>query len=267
MASDVACPDPRSRLHSLVGSRGPFLGADLPPADRRAQVFVQDAAYGTGAQRRLVPDETEHGAMLIQVRPPASSKTATPNRMLPVIPGDRNELVESPGTRSGATRREVGPFGYAGIGELVGNVRPHAEPEIAIRHQGVGHEFGRSANVALDDAVRVVELIEGRPVVAELRVGGTECHVAGTAGLAYNLLEHCSSLCCTFHAGGAKVVSNAVPGCSAFQPATRSLIACCGLLATAKSFSCWNRDSKSGSVGESSRPPVSGLAVDGLHLR
>src|SRR5215471_15118380 len=39
VASDVACPDPRSRLHSLVGSRGPFLGADLPPAERRAQVL------------------------------------------------------------------------------------------------------------------------------------------------------------------------------------------------------------------------------------
>ena len=32
--------------------------------------------------------------MLVQVGPPASSKTATPNHVLPVIPGDRNELVE-----------------------------------------------------------------------------------------------------------------------------------------------------------------------------
>src|SRR6516225_7240578 len=56
--------------------------------------LVQDAACGTGAQRRLVLDETEHGAMLVQVGPPASSKTATPNHVLPVIPGDRNELVE-----------------------------------------------------------------------------------------------------------------------------------------------------------------------------
>src|SRR6516165_1341867 len=30
-------------------------------------------------RRRLVLDETEHGAMLVQVGPPASSKTATPN--------------------------------------------------------------------------------------------------------------------------------------------------------------------------------------------
>src|SRR5262249_2596508 len=56
--------------------------------------LAQDAACGTGAQRRLVLDETEHRAMLVQVGPPASSKTATPNHGLPVIPGDRNELVE-----------------------------------------------------------------------------------------------------------------------------------------------------------------------------
>src|SRR5215467_6327370 len=31
---------------------------------------------------------------LSQVGPPASSKTATPNHVFPVIPGDRNELVE-----------------------------------------------------------------------------------------------------------------------------------------------------------------------------
>src|SRR6516162_6847639 len=51
------------------------------PASGRASRagLVQDAACGTGAQRRLVLDETEHGAMLVQVGPPASSKTATPN--------------------------------------------------------------------------------------------------------------------------------------------------------------------------------------------
>src|SRR5262245_3689488 len=67
------------------------------PASGRASRagLVQDAACGTGAQRRLVLDETEHGAMLVQVGGPlASSKTATPNHVLPVIPGDRNELVE-----------------------------------------------------------------------------------------------------------------------------------------------------------------------------
>ena len=39
MASDAASPDPRSKLHSLVRLSGPFLGADLPPAERRAQVL------------------------------------------------------------------------------------------------------------------------------------------------------------------------------------------------------------------------------------
>jgi hypothetical protein len=39
VASDVACPDLRLKLHSLVRSRGPFLGADLPSAERRAQVL------------------------------------------------------------------------------------------------------------------------------------------------------------------------------------------------------------------------------------
>ena len=89
---------------------GPFLGADLPPAERRAQVLsrmpLEDAACGTGAQRRLVLDQTEHGAMLVQVGPPASSKTARPNHVLPVIPGDRNELVEC---HSEATRGRSAP--------------------------------------------------------------------------------------------------------------------------------------------------------------
>ena len=82
------------------------------PASGRASRagLVQDAAYGTGAQRRLVLDEPEHGAMLVQVGPPASSKTATPNHVLPVIPGDRNELVEchSEATRG---RSPVCPIG------------------------------------------------------------------------------------------------------------------------------------------------------------
>ena len=66
------------------------------PASGRAPRagLVQDAACGTGAQRRLVLDETEHGAMLVQVGPPAPSETARPNGVLPVIPGDGKELVE-----------------------------------------------------------------------------------------------------------------------------------------------------------------------------
>src|SRR6185436_8371904 len=49
-----------------------------------------DAACGTGAQRRLVLDETEHNAKLVQGGPPAPSKTAPPNGVLPVIPGERS---------------------------------------------------------------------------------------------------------------------------------------------------------------------------------
>ena len=72
---------------SPVRIRGPiaFLGEikrTIPrsrPASGRAPRtgLVQDAACGTGAQRRLVLDETEHGAILVQVGPPASSKAAT----------------------------------------------------------------------------------------------------------------------------------------------------------------------------------------------
>jgi hypothetical protein len=76
VVSDVSCPNPRFKVYSLVRSRGPFLGADLPLGGAPRAGLVQDAACGTGAQRRLVLDETEHGAMLVQVGPPASSKTA-----------------------------------------------------------------------------------------------------------------------------------------------------------------------------------------------
>ena len=64
------------------------------PASGRASRagLVQDAACGTGAQRRLVLDETEHGAMLVQVGPPASSKTATPNH--PAIEMNSSSVTE-----------------------------------------------------------------------------------------------------------------------------------------------------------------------------
>jgi hypothetical protein len=57
--------------------------------------LVQDADCGTGAQRRLVLDETEHGAMLVQVGPPAPSETARPNGVRPVIPGDGKKSSRS----------------------------------------------------------------------------------------------------------------------------------------------------------------------------
>ena len=66
MASDAASPDPRSKLHSLVRLSGPFLGADLPPAERRAQVLSRMPLAAPARQRRLVLDETKHGAMLVK---------------------------------------------------------------------------------------------------------------------------------------------------------------------------------------------------------
>ena len=64
MASDVAWPDLQDQIAFLGETRGPFLGAD--PSGRAPRAgLVQDAACGTGAQRRLVVDETEHGAILV----------------------------------------------------------------------------------------------------------------------------------------------------------------------------------------------------------
>src|SRR3954467_5071706 len=90
--SPVRIEDPD--LHSF-GETKRTIPRSRPASGRASRAgLVQDAACGTGAQRRLVLDETEHGAMLVQVGPPASSKTAMPNHVLPVIPGHRNELVE-----------------------------------------------------------------------------------------------------------------------------------------------------------------------------
>src|SRR5215831_12148976 len=92
MALDVASPDSRSKLHSLVRLSGPFLGADLPLAERRAQVLSRMplAAPARSAGSSWTRPSTT--LCLSRVGPPASPKTATPNHMLPVIPGDRNEL-------------------------------------------------------------------------------------------------------------------------------------------------------------------------------
>src|SRR5215469_10044217 len=93
MASDVASPNPRSKLHSLVRLSGPFLGADLPPAERRAQVLSRMplAAPARSAGSSWTRPST---ALCLSRLVGHPSKTATPNHVLPVIPGDRNELVE-----------------------------------------------------------------------------------------------------------------------------------------------------------------------------
>ena len=91
----------RSKLHSSVRLSGPFLGADLPPAERRAQVLSRMplAAPARSAGSSWTRPSTAlclfrfglYESNQREVGPPASSKTATPNHVLPVIPGDRNE--------------------------------------------------------------------------------------------------------------------------------------------------------------------------------
>src|SRR5215469_11819198 len=94
----------RSKIQiAFLGETKRTIPRSRPASGRASRAgLVQDAACGTGAQRRRVLDQTEHGAMLVQVGTPASSKTATPNHVLPVIPGDRNELLDchSEATRS-----------------------------------------------------------------------------------------------------------------------------------------------------------------------
>ena len=60
----------------------------------RGAGLVQDAACGTGAQRRLVLDKTEHRAMLVQVGPTSIVENCDAEPVLPVMPSNRNELVE-----------------------------------------------------------------------------------------------------------------------------------------------------------------------------
>src|SRR5215472_11518150 len=94
MASDAAFSGSKIQI-AFLGETKRTIPRSRPASGRASRAgLVQDAACGTGAQRRLVLDETEHGAMLVQVGPPASSKTATPSHVLPVIPGDRDELLE-----------------------------------------------------------------------------------------------------------------------------------------------------------------------------
>src|SRR6476469_5312444 len=92
MASDVAHLDPRDlNCIAFLGETKRAIPRSRPASGRAPRAgLVQDAACGTGAQRRLVLDETEHDAMLVQGGPPAPSKTAPPNGVLPVIPRERS---------------------------------------------------------------------------------------------------------------------------------------------------------------------------------
>jgi hypothetical protein len=76
VVSDVACPDRRSKV-AFLGEIKRTIPWSRPTSGRAPRAgLVQDAACGTGAQRRLVLDETEHGAMLFRLGHQASSKTA-----------------------------------------------------------------------------------------------------------------------------------------------------------------------------------------------
>src|SRR5215467_9140236 len=93
MASDVASPDPRSKLHSLVRLSGPFLGADLPLAERRAQVLSRMplAAPARSAGSSWTRPST---ALCLSRLATSIVENSDAKSRLPVIPGDRNELVE-----------------------------------------------------------------------------------------------------------------------------------------------------------------------------
>src|SRR5215468_9308301 len=86
---NVASPDPRSKLHSLVRLGGPFLGADLPPAERRAQVLSRMPLAAPARSAGSSWTRPSTALCLSRLGHQASSKTATPNHVLPVIPGDR----------------------------------------------------------------------------------------------------------------------------------------------------------------------------------
>src|SRR6476646_3884379 len=95
MASDVAHLDPRDlNCIAFLGETKRAIPRSRPASARAPRTgLVQDAACGTGAQRRLVLDETEHGAILVQVGPPASSKAATLWGQFPMSPNRPTIIV------------------------------------------------------------------------------------------------------------------------------------------------------------------------------
>src|SRR5215468_40956 len=84
---------PRSKLHSLVRLSGPFLGADRPPAERRAQVLSRMplAAPARSAGSSWTRPST---ALCLSRLATSIVENSDAKSRLPVIPGDRNELVE-----------------------------------------------------------------------------------------------------------------------------------------------------------------------------
>ena len=67
MASDVGLSGPDIQI-AFLGEIKRTIPRSRPASGRAPRtVLVQDAACGTGAQRRLVLDETEHGATLARL--------------------------------------------------------------------------------------------------------------------------------------------------------------------------------------------------------
>ena len=89
MASDFASPDPRSKLHSLVRLSGPFLGADLPPAERRAQVLSRMPLAAPARSAGSSWTRPSTALCLSTLGHEASSKTAALRGWFPVSPDDQ----------------------------------------------------------------------------------------------------------------------------------------------------------------------------------
>ena len=94
MASDAAFSGSKIQI-AFLGETKRTIPRSRPASGRASRAgLVQDAACGTGAQRRLVLDETEHGAMLVPGWATSIVENSDAKSRAPVIPGDRNELVE-----------------------------------------------------------------------------------------------------------------------------------------------------------------------------
>jgi hypothetical protein len=69
-------------LHSLVRQRGPFLGADLPPAERRAQVLSRMPLAAPARSVGSSWTRPSTALCLSRVELTTPSKATTPNRVL-----------------------------------------------------------------------------------------------------------------------------------------------------------------------------------------
>src|SRR5215470_8422512 len=93
MASDAAFSGSKIQI-AFLGETKRTIPRSRPASGRASRAgLVQDAACGTGAQRRLVLDETEHGAIACPGWATSIVENSDAKSRAPVIPGDRNELL------------------------------------------------------------------------------------------------------------------------------------------------------------------------------